>query len=269
MTTSFAHDTPLLAQTYDRLSDFQFESGKRLLDRLGLKSGEHVLDVGCGTGRLACWIAERVGAAGRVAGIDPLPERVAIARTRGVGIEFEVGQAENLGAFAPESFDIVCLSAVLHWVSDKPRALAQIRRVLRPGGRVGASTLPRELLEAGTVAAVLIPILRREPYAPRVDLSAFALARRGHTTTELISMVMAAGLDLVEVSVGTRSRSLRTGKDVVDMLESSSFGNFLCLVPEELREALRGDLEAAFDARRGPDGIVLHDWGTRLIAARV
>lgn len=268
MTTSYAHDSAQLARTYDRLSDFQFEGGKRLLERLGLKSDDRVLDVGCGTGRLACWIAEHVGAAGRVVGIDPLAERVAIARTRAVGVQFEVGQAEDLGAFAAESFDVVCLSAVLHWIADKPKALTEIRRVLRPGGRFGATTLPRELVEAGTVAAVLIPILRRDPYAPRVDLSAFALASRGHTTTELISMVIGSGLELAEVSVVARSRSHRTGKEVVDMLESSSFGNFLRLVPEELRPSLRADLEAAFDARRGPDGIVLRDWGTRLIATR-
>ena len=130
--TSFEHDNSRLAETYDRLSDSQFEGGKRLVERLGLKVGDRVLDVGCGTGRLARWIAQCVGPEGSVVGIDPLIERIAIARARAEGISFDVGQAENLSAFAGESFDAVCMSAVFHWVSDKPKALREVRRVLRP-----------------------------------------------------------------------------------------------------------------------------------------
>src|SRR5262249_24576360 len=47
MTTSFTHDTRSLAETYDRVSDLQFDGGKRLVERLGLEEGAHVLDVGC------------------------------------------------------------------------------------------------------------------------------------------------------------------------------------------------------------------------------
>lgn len=70
---TFEHDSPKLAQTYDRISDLQLESGKRLVERLGLDEGARVLDLGCGTGRLTHWIAERVGT---VIGIDPLAERI-------------------------------------------------------------------------------------------------------------------------------------------------------------------------------------------------
>src|ERR1700677_2403733 len=72
MTTSFTHDTQDLAETYDRLSDPQLDGGKRLIERIGIKPGNRVLDIGCGTGRLvAAWIAERVGPTGTVVGIDP------------------------------------------------------------------------------------------------------------------------------------------------------------------------------------------------------
>ena len=125
MTTSLTDDTRQLAETYDRMSDSQLESGKRLVERLGVAAGDRVLDVGCGTGRLARWIAERVGPKGSVVGIDPLPDRVAIARAHGDGITFEVGQAEDLGAFGEGSFDVVCLSAVFHWIEDKPKALRE------------------------------------------------------------------------------------------------------------------------------------------------
>src|SRR5215831_20448497 len=109
MTSSFEHDSRSLAELYDRVSDFQFESGKRLVERLGLEEGARVLDIGCGTGRLARWIAERVGPKGSVAGIDPLEERIDIARSRGGGVRFEVGQAENLRPFEDASFDVACM----------------------------------------------------------------------------------------------------------------------------------------------------------------
>ncbi len=268
MTTSFTDDTTHLAETYDRISDFQFENGKRLVERLNLEAGDRVLDVGCGTGRLARWIAERVSPTGSVVGIDPVAERIAIANAGAGGITFAVGQAEDLGAFAAESFDAVSMSAVFHWVADKPRALAEIRRVLRPGGRLGVTTFPGELSGAGTVPAVLAPVLARSPYAERVDRSGPGALSRDYTTTRLISMVMESGLQLAELQVAARSRHYATGADVVAFIESSAFGNLTKAVPEELREALRLDLAAAFEARKGPEGIALRDWGTLFVAKR-
>jgi arsenite methyltransferase len=158
---------------------------------------------------------------------------------------------------------------VFHWVGDKPKALSEIRRVLHHGGRVGVPTLSRELLGAGTISTLLIPVLGRSPYVGKVDMSTMAIASRGHTTTELISMVVESQLELAELHVRARLRRHGSGDDAVDFLESSSFGNFLRMVPEELRPSLRADMVEAFEARRGPDGIVTRDFGTLLLAARV
>jgi SAM-dependent methyltransferase len=270
MTTSLAHDSRKLAETYDLVSDLQFEGGKRLVERLGLKEGARVLDVGCGTGRLAQWIAERVGTRGAVAGIDPLEERIRIARSRGGGSgRFEVGQAEDLRAFDDASFDAVCLASVFHWVADKAKALAEVRRVLRPGGRLGVTTLPRELARAGTTGLVLEPLLARPPYAGRVDISMVTLTDRACTSTELVSLALECRLELVELHVTQRTRTHARGEALVEFLEASSFGNFLRPVPEDLRPSLRADLIAAFDARKGPDGVAAHGWGVLFIATRI
>jgi arsenite methyltransferase len=266
--TSFSHDTRALAETYDRLSDMQFEMGKSLLQRLGPLEGAHVLDVGCGTGRLARWIAEQTGPSGGVVGVDPLPERVAIARAGAPRVRFEVGRAEDLSAFASETFDVVCMSAVLHWVTDKGRALGEVRRVLKPGGRAGVTTTPSELWAAGALYEVLGAVVSRTPYAERVRAADLALMP-GQTTTELISMVIDSGLQLGEMNVTRSGWSGRSGREMVDFLESSSFGNFLLAVPDDLRDPLRRDLASAFDQRKRDDGIFVDVWLTLLVGTRM
>jgi arsenite methyltransferase len=263
--TALGHESRQLAEVYDRVSDFQFESGKRLVERLALDRGARVLDVGCGTGRLARWLAERLGPAGSVVGIDPLEHRISVARSHPGAARFEVGRAEDLGAFDDASFDAVCLSSVLHWVADKPRALAEIRRVLRPGGRVAVTTLPQELSRAGTVARVLQPLLQRPPYADRVDRSA---GGRGWTSTELVSLVLESRLELVELHVTQTASSHDGGAAFVEFAEASSFGSLLAMVPEDQRASLRADLVAAFDSQSGPEGLVVRGWGLLLVATR-
>lgn len=265
---SFAYDSRALAETYDRLSDTQFEQGRKLVGRFGDLEGARVLDVGCGTGRLARWIADHTGPSGTVVGIDPLPERVTIARAHARGIQFEVGRAEDLSAFPSESFDAVCMSAVFHWVADKARALAEARRVLRPGGHVGLTTMSRELRDAGTLQAVMSSVVGRPPYAGRVRASELAVTAPGLTTTDLITTVLGSGLELTELHITPRRWNLASGPEVVDFLESSSFGNFLRAVPDDLRDALREDLAAAFDARREQGAIRVKAWTTLMVAMR-
>src|SRR6516225_1771610 len=63
---------------------------------------------------------------------------IAIAQSKASGnFEARVGRAEDLSQFSDESFDVVYLNSVFHWVEDKPRALAEIFHILRPGGRLG------------------------------------------------------------------------------------------------------------------------------------
>ena len=267
MTISFAHDSRHLADTYDRVSDLQFEGGKRLVERLGFEEGARVLDIGCGTGRLVRWMGERLGPKGSVVGIDPLEDRVIVARSHGFASRFEVGQAEDLGAFEDASFDAVCMSSVFHWVSGKAKALAEIRRVLRPFGRLGVTTSPQELARAGTVALVLQPLLGRPPYVGHVDLSALTSGKRC-TSTDLVLLILESELELVELHITQHVSRHESGEAFLDFAEASSFGNLLRIVPEDLRASLRADLVSAFDGLRGPDGVVVRGWGVLLVALR-
>lgn len=113
----------------------------RTADMARLIPGEAVLDVGCGTGDLTLEVARRVGSSGLVAGIDAAPEMVVRARQkagrRHLAIDFRVEPVETL-SFADQTFDVVVSSLVFHHLPDglKREALAEIRRVLKPGGRL-------------------------------------------------------------------------------------------------------------------------------------
>jgi len=106
-----------------------------------LQLGENVLDVGCGTGGVTIPAKLRVGKSGSVAGIDPAPEMIAVARRKagraGLEIDFRVGVIESL-PFPDGTFDAVTSSLMMHHLPEhvKVRGLAEIKRVLKPGGRL-------------------------------------------------------------------------------------------------------------------------------------
>lgn len=110
-----------------------------ILEALRLQEGQVVLDAGCGTGADVVEIARRVGPHGRVVGVDVSETMVAEARRRtegtGLPVEFEVGDAQAL-RFADGTFDACRTERMLMHVPDEQRALAELVRVAKPGGRV-------------------------------------------------------------------------------------------------------------------------------------
>ena len=110
-----------------------------LLARLDLRPGLRVLDVGCGPGTDLGQLADAVGLAGSVIGVDVDPAMVAEAERRFAGdgrIEVHLGDAHGLELPAA-SVDRARADRVLQHVDDPARVLAELRRVLRPGGVVG------------------------------------------------------------------------------------------------------------------------------------
>ncbi|MFB6163682.1 MAG: trans-aconitate 2-methyltransferase [Haloarculaceae archaeon] len=121
------------AADYDDDHAFVYEYGADLLDLLSPEPDDRVLDLGCGTGHLSAEIADR-GAT--VLGIDQSAEMVAQARQAHPDLDFARADARS---FAVEpAFDAVFSNAALHWIPDEDQdaAIATVRDVLRPGGRL-------------------------------------------------------------------------------------------------------------------------------------
>ncbi len=116
---------------------------EKVLRLARLEPGESVLDVGCGTGTLALAAKRHVGPTGAVYGIDASPEMLARAnkkaRKGGVDVIFKNASAQTL-PFPDAQFDAVLTTVMLHHLPRKARqqCACEMRRVLRPGGRVVA-----------------------------------------------------------------------------------------------------------------------------------
>ena len=105
---------------------------------LGARAGDRVLDVGCGPGFYVTELLEVVGRDGLIAGVDVSADMLAVAAKRAEGhdnVEFHEGDATSLPV-PDASFDRALAVQVLEYVRDISAALAELRRVLRPGGRV-------------------------------------------------------------------------------------------------------------------------------------
>jgi ubiquinone/menaquinone biosynthesis C-methylase UbiE len=126
------------------------------LDHAGVFAGARLLDVGCGTGTLTLEAKRRCGGEGRVHGLDVSPQMIARARAKaadaGLDVTLEVASADAL-PFADESCDIVLCSLALHHLrrSQRRTAIAEMARVLAPGGRLVIVELSRE---SGLLAAL-------------------------------------------------------------------------------------------------------------------
>jgi SAM-dependent methyltransferase len=134
--TGDVHAYVVALEALDALREMQQLKG---LARTGIGPGRSVLDVGCGFGLETNRLAALVAPGGHVVGLDHSPAFIAEARRRasaaGSEATFEVGDAQAL-PFADAAFDVSRAERVLTYLADPEKALAELRRVTRPGGTV-------------------------------------------------------------------------------------------------------------------------------------
>jgi trans-aconitate 2-methyltransferase len=124
------------AQTYDRVSDPQYQWGLEVLDRLELAGDEYVMDAGCGSGRVTAKLLERLPN-GRVLCVDASESMVEKAREAlGDRATYLVSDLAELTIDEP--VDVVFSTATFHWLPDHDRLFARLHTALKPDGRLVA-----------------------------------------------------------------------------------------------------------------------------------
>ena len=129
------------------------EWAPRLLALAGVDAGSRVLDVACGTGIVARTAIGWVGPSGSVVGLDMTASMLDTASRIEPSVEWCLGDAGDL-PFADADFDAVVSQAGLMFFPDKPRAAAEMLRVLRPGGRVAILVWGRSAAYEGVTDTV-------------------------------------------------------------------------------------------------------------------
>ncbi len=126
------------AEAYERsMGRWSARLAEAMLDALALPAGAAVLDAGCGTGALSAAISRRDGAA-RITGVDLSEAFLASARARVPAGRFMVGDVTRLD-LPDDAFDAALSLLVLQFVSDRAAAVAELARVVKPGGLVAAA----------------------------------------------------------------------------------------------------------------------------------
>jgi trans-aconitate 2-methyltransferase len=124
------------AETYDAVSDPQFEWGMEVLERLELRGDEVAVDAGCGSGRVTAKLADRLPD-GRVIAVDGSAAMVEKAKERlGERADYIVSDLVELELSEP--VDLVFSTATFHWIGDHDRLFERLRAVLEPDGRLAA-----------------------------------------------------------------------------------------------------------------------------------
>lgn len=256
---------PDLSARFEQLvTDRQLKAGRALAQAMAIGEGDSVLELGSGTGLLSGHLAGLVGMRGDVLGLDPSPYHMAIAYQRSrPNLRFQVGSPTDMSRFPDGCFHAITAIGLLHTWAAPRRTLSELRRVLKPGGRLGLVTHAAQPLHPVLLAAQTV--LQRPPYAehplPPQDVD------HAVSAPDLVTLLRDAGFADVQVEAQVDAMRYATPQAAIAHVDAAAWGRFLRHLPSkpvDLRAAALAEIAVALSIARGADGLV-HE-GLRLVA---
>lgn len=226
------------ADTYDSVGVPWFQLIARgLVEELAVRSGERVLDVGCGRGAALIPLAVAAGPRGTVVGIDLAPRMVELAAQATQGLpQVQVSVADGSAPGLPaHSFDVVASSLVLFFLPDPLAGLRQWVDLLEAGGRLGVSTFgPQDERWQQLDSSFL-------PYLPPAMLDARTSGRRGPFASDegVSALLQEAGLADVRTAHRTVEAVFRDPEHLLEFTWSHGQRAMWEAVPEDQWDVLR------------------------------
>jgi len=221
-----------------------------LITRASLKPGCRVLDVASGLGPVARLAAEAAGPGGRVVASDISAAMLAAASARPPGPGWAAIQYLQCPASAiaadNDSFDVVLCQQGLQFFSDRAAAVAEMRRVVRPGGTavISAWAAGRPLGLFGPMIEALQETGVSEPFPGAFDDASYCLG-----VAELADLLRAAGFGGVDVQTVELDATWPTAEAATSTLLGTPFGPQVSALPAEARQQLRARLASKLGSR--------------------
>jgi len=258
------------AESYERFQvPSVFEPLARLfLEQVPLQPGQRVLDIACGTGIVARLAAPIVGTEGRVVGVDLNADMIAVAgrqaKPEGAAIEWRQGDAAAL-PFEDAVFDVVLCQQGLQFLPDKPAALAEMHRVLSPGGRM-AHCLWRAIEHSPYLKACVEALIPHLGAASASRLEApFALG----DAEALRGLIAGAGFATIEFQdADFTRRMLPPEQSIPGQLASTPVGPDFAALDDAARAAVIADITRAVEPYRVPEGLAIPQGAYVVLAIR-
>jgi ubiquinone/menaquinone biosynthesis C-methylase UbiE len=215
---------------------------ERFLEGVSLQPGDRVLDVACGTGIVARVAAPRVAPSGRVVGLDLNEGMLAVARAcsveEGTSIAWKQGDATAL-PFADAEFDVVLCQQGLQFVPDKARALAEMHRVVAPGGVVAVAVFGAVNRFDGALAEALAEYV--DDKVAKLSLARFGLGDLG----TLRPLLEKAEFDSIDVrTVAITRQVLPTQEWLLECSAGVPFGTGIAAMEAPARAAMVREIAA-------------------------
>lgn len=227
-----------------------------LLDQAALREGERALDVACGTGVVARLAAAQVGQRGVVVGLDLNPGMLARARAStpaaGAAVQWHEGDAAAM-PFDAETFDAVLCQAGFQYFTDRQQAAREMRRVLKPGGRL-VVLVWRALAHSPGFAALEAALERHVgPAAAAVMRAPFVF---GDATNELRGLLQQAGFGRVRVGADVRMARFASPEALVrHQVAGSPLASHFAQADDAVRDAVVREVTAALQPYMNDDGL--------------